>query len=874
MVEENNYQEELVEVAMQKIQESARSNGLTYREAHDGEIRFMRRLGASEEQIMPLYKEALRILEEKGSNNDHEDKAWPVLRKNLQKQINKEAAETIDRESEDVINLLTDPSKGRLKRKGLVVGYVQSGKTANFSAVITKAVDEGYRLVIVMTGIHEALRSQTQTRLKNDVVSAVSSTKKNVVSLTYVESDLYSDDASNLEASLRAEDSVVYAVVKKNHKCLEHLLNQIKDVNQKDLLKCAPVLIIDDESDQATPNTAGKTADYAKINGDIRQSWDQVQQGSYVAYTATPFANVFMDPNDEKRYPEFVKSGDADKPEGEIIERYPGLYPSDFIYALGCPKGYIGASHFFGADRENADGMTVDAVREIAEDEVENLRPPTKKEKQAGEKYKPKMVSSLKDAVCWFMIATALRRNRTQEKQHSSMLVHLSQLTESHSEVEKVIKKFISKLQQSCKKGKIKKQKINKRMQRLYEDEVKRMQDIHPEGVYPDWHALLPNVVQVICETKCIVRNSSSNDELDYNDNSYTPYVVIGGNALSRGLTLEGLISSYFIRGGKTYDALLQMGRWFGFRSGYEDLVRLWTTKEIEQFYRYLVKIEDDTRKKIREIEDPSKIAVEIRADSKKLKVTSRNKMRNARFVDNNYSGKSYQVTEFEERNNKILNNNIQALESLINSVGRTHEALRVEDNGSYLFEAVPVTTILTYLKDFEVRSSNHEVGPDRLLEWIDKNVATSWNLVIYSDTRKTKPRRNFAGLEIRMADRSAVKSSSTEGLVDIKSLANPDTYRLDLRILAYHGKLKISETDLKNKSGSKFRSQNGNFPLLAVYVINPKSKATKHNRRDLNASAPVVLHAIMLPEIVADTKKSVSVHHLMRGKVEPEEEE
>lgn len=880
-MEESNYQKEMVESARQRIQNFAKSNGLSYQEAHDREIRHLQALNAQEDRVTYVYAEALRSLEREGFCSESAGGAWPVFRTTLKDRIGNEATETIDRESEEILKHLADSREEGLKRKGLVVGYVQSGKTANYSAVIARAVDEGYRLVIVMTGILEELRSQTQSRLQEDVVRAINKIKKNILSLTYVDSDLLSDDPNNLISNLRAENGVVYAVVKKNYKCLDNLLSQLNVASQEGLLEGVPVLIIDDESDQATPNTADKEEEYSRINGCMRQIWNYVRQGSYVAYTATPFANVLMHPHEEECSSKSIDSENLGERGGKKLERYPGLYPSDFIYVLGCPKGYIGASHFFGATGENADGMSVDAVREITEEEVRKLRPPTKKEERAGEKYKPEMVSSLEDAVCWFVIATALRRYRTRKEQHSSMLVHLSQLTESHFEVGKVIKEYLSNLQHSCNKGKIKKN-IGNRMQYLYEYEVNRMRNVYRgEDYYPQWSVLMPVVAQVICETECIVRNSKSGENLDYGNNQRTT-IVIGGNALSRGLTLEGLISSYFIRGGKTYDALLQMGRWFGFRPGYEDLVRLWTTKEIEQCYRYLVEVEDDTRKKMREIEDPSKIAVEIRADSKKLNVTSQNKMRNARLVNNNYSGKVYQVTVFEERNENILNNNIKALESLIKSIGGAQKAIRENNKGSYLFEGVSVDNIVEYLKNYEVHSLNPGIDSDRLsrldsnrlVEWITDNVRQNWNVVIYSNTKENKLPEFIAGCEIRMADRSALRASSTEGVVNIKGLVNPDTYRSDLRILACHEKIEISENELKNKSGSKFRSQNGNFPLLAVYVINPKSKATKHNRRDLNASAPVVLHAIMLPEIVADTKKNVSVHHLMRGKVEPEEEE
>ena len=879
MVEENNCQEELVETAKQAIQEVAKINGLSYQEACNRKMNELRMFSAPEEQFKPVYKEALRILEEKSSNNDLEGKAWPILRKKLQKQIkNKEAVETIDRESGEILNLLVNLNEKGVKRKGLVVGYVQSGKTANFSAVITKAVDEGYRLVIVMTGILESLRSQTQARLQNGVANAIIKSKKSVISLTSVKSDISSDDASNLEANLYA-GGVAYAVVKKNHNCLKYLLEQLRIVNQKGLLEGVPVLIIDDESDQATPNTANKTEDYSTINGDMRQIWDQVQQGSYVAYTATPFANVFMNPKDEERYTEYFDSEESDNL--ETIERYPGLYPSNFAYALGRPKGYIGASHIFGNTllvAQDEGGMFVgeveiDAVRGIKEGEAEILRHPTRKD---GGDYMPEMVPSLEAAVQWFMIATALRRRRTQKQQHSSMLIHLSHLKETHFEVEKVINDYISKLKESYGNP-----ENNDAMQSLYEREVARMQAIHPEKFYPEWDELKLDVSQVIRKTKCIVENSASDEQLKYEGKEPVTCIVIGGNALSRGLTLEGLICSYYLRKSKTYDALLQMGRWFGFRPGYEDLIRLWTTEDIQEDYRYLADIEDELREEIREIDDPSEVAVKIRADRQELNVTSRNKMLNAAPVNINHSGKSYQVTRFQEQNDKLLKHNIQVLESLIKSIGSTQEALRGKNNGSYLFEGVPVGTIIDYITDYQVHPTNPGIDADRLVKWIAENVTQNWNVVIYSDTDENRPKRDFAGYEIRMADRTAVKSKSTEGIVDIKSLANPKTYVLDLRILAHHGKIKISEADFKNAENNNndnerklLRSSNGDFPLLFIYVVNPESKANRPNRRDLKASAPVVLHTIVLPEIVSSDKEGFSVGHLIKNSVKPSEKD
>ena len=797
-------------------------------------------------------------------------KVWPVMKDNLLEWLSPEAIQTIDRESGEIRDLIVGSGEGKPKRKGLVVGYVQSGKTTNYSAVIAKAIDQGYRFIIVLAGMHNILREQTQKRLEDYIGTAYREMNQHIQLLTHREADIKD------EVSWYPETTSL-AVVKKQSERLQALLDLMEKAKSEGELDDVKVLMIDDESDQATPNTAEQCEEYSTINKLIRQIWDQVQQGSYVAYTATPFANVLMHPNEEERSSDSAELDNLGELSNKRIERYPGLYPSDFVYALDCPKGYIGVPHFFGSgqERDAVDEVAIDAVRYVEEEEAKILRALAQKEEQTGKKYDWE-VPGLQDAVHWFMIATALRRLRVNGKQHSSMMIHLSHKMDNHFEARQFIEEYVSSLKQDY--GKPEKDKA---MRDLYEREVNRMQGINPNKVYPTWDNLKIDVADVINDTKCIVKNSAmknQNEELVYKEDEPATYIVIGGNALSRGLTLEGLVSSYYIRESKNYDSLLQMGRWFGFRPGYEDLIRLWTTVDIQEDYCKLAEVEDQLRDEIRKVEEPSRTAIKVLACWDELNVTSRNKMLNAAPVNINYSGHSYQVTRFEEQNDELLKHNIRALESLIESIRSTHKELRIGNSGSYLFEGVPVKNILDYLKDYKAYSLNGKVGSSELTEWIDENTTDNWNLVIYSDTAdENKPKRDFAGYEIRMADRTAVKSKSVEGIVDIKSLANPETYVLDLRILAHHGKIEISETDFKKEKinddeRKTLRSSNGNFPLLFIYVVNPDSKANRPNRRDLKASAPVVLHTIVLPEIVSSDKEGFSVGHLIKNRVEPSE--
>lgn len=818
----------------------------------------------TEEMVVPSYEEALRSIqkrqatEAKGMKESWYDTTkpdtpiWSILHEELKAKIGKEGASTIHRESNKVVGFLADPNAKDLKRKGLVVGYVQSGKTANFSAVIAKAVDEGYRFVIVLAGMYNNLRRQTQERLDNDVLSACDE-YKGVRPLTDVTGDI---SWKPIQWGFKGKDIVFFAVVKKNSRRLENLLHKLEVANKEGLLDNVPVLIIDDESDQATPNTAKEDEEYSSINRLLRQIWDQVSTGSYVAYTATPFANVLMNPDDEERYTEHVKSSNSDNPEGEDIERYPGLYPSDFIYALEQPKGYVGASRIFGTPfwaSENADGtlddgLDIDAVRPISEDDAKVLRPPTAKEAKEGAVYAPKMVSSLEDAVLWFMIATALRRRRAQKKQHSSMLIHFSQRVEAHFEAYEIIKNYISELQENYGKP-----NIDDAMQSLYEREVVRMQAVRPEAIYPEWDELKPAVYETICETKCIVENGSSEERLEYIADSPATYVVVGGNTLARGLTLEGLISSYYIRTSKTYDTLLQMGRWFGFRPMYEDLIRLWTTGGIQSYYRHLAGVEEEIREEIRRKgNSPKTVGVKIRTHPGVLQVTAPNKMRHAKVLNVDFTGKLHQLTRFDEKNAEVLNRNIQVFESLVNTISGSQEALRGKNNGSYLFTEVPVEIVLTYLKDFEIHPSHNKTVMGKMVEWIGKYVDQDWNVIIYSGTRKNMIQRNFAGLDIRMANRSA-EINSEPWVTDLGALTVAGSEVVDLKILADAGILKDPDKfkNVKEKEWPALRYLNGNTPLLVIYVVNPQSPSEgKAARRDLDATAPVVLHAVLLPQV------------------------
>lgn len=782
---------------------------------------------------------------------------WRALHERQSASVGVDNALTIHNESGKVVGLLANPKVKGIKKKGLVVGYVQSGKTANYSAVIAKAVDEGYRVIIVLAGMYNNLRQQTQVRLTRDVIEPIQKEGKSLHRLTGSTGDISPQVAGNLVDSLRTKNGVVIGVIKKNKNRLEYLYKQLENVRVEGLLENAPVLIIDDESDQATPNTAKLEEKISGINDLLRKIWDTVSHGTYVAYTATPFANILMNPNDGEE-----------------------LYPSDFIYALERPASYLGAERMFGIPQnffENEsgnteDGVDVDVRRFISEEDAEILTPPTTNERKNGVEYNPHMVSSLEDAIYWFCIATGLRRMRQLDKKiHSSMLVHLTHLADMHFATGEIIKEFVVRLKKSHNLD-----DVNETMRSLYEREIASMRTFFPGKVYPTWESLKPHVHSAIDKTEVIIDNSKSELRLDYPDNDPKTYIVIGGNTLARGLTLEGLISSYFIRKSKTYDTLLQMGRWFGYRLGYEDLVRLWTTADIVNYYRFLAGIEEEIRLAIRSADmKPSQVGLMIRRHPDTLKITARNKMYHAQQVEVDYTGKFHQLTRFEEKNTRQLQHNLDVLNRLISVLQEDQPQESGTTCGGYLYQNVPTSVVLDYLDNFHYHESHSEFSQKSMNEWIRKYVDQDWNIVLQS-SRSVQHTYNIQGLKIGMPSRSAyVDYTSKSGVADIGALASGDDPILDYKILAGASTGSdggnsllakyVHEARMNRAKQLMLRVAQGNMPLLILYVVNPNSEPDKKwkgtTRRKLRAPLPVVLHAVVLPQGAgSDAKNYVSV--------------
>lgn len=650
-----------------------------------------------------------------------DDLFWPALEQHLGAKASwrGEPLESLDRASTKVVSYMAPPWARSIRTRGLVLGYVQSGKTSNFTAVMAKAADAGYRLVVVLSGVHNNLRRQTQLRLDEQVVDL---NPLSWVPLTTEQADFGRPVRA---LPLLAQPGLrLLAVVKKNAKRLNNLVTWLDDAGKAGILERCPILVIDDEADQASLNTKKEEDERAAINALILRLLD-LPKVAYVGYTATPFGNLFVD---------------ASVPED--------LYPRDFIVDLPRPGNYFGPERLFGRQRFTPDELELtghDMIRIVPDDEAASLRPPRKKADR--DTFEPSVTNSLDDALRWFLLATAARTVRTGSQQHSTMLIHSSQYVATHALLWKPVCDVLLDIRTLLAADDA---ALVTELRAQWDDETTRVpaDELDAQPVeFDDVLAALPATLDALGDlttpegSGVVVDNSFSVRRLVYDEDDPRPVVVIGGNTLSRGLTLEGLVVSHFIRTATTYDTLLQMGRWFGFRPGYEDLPRMWMTADLELMFRFLAGVEHEIRLDIARYEveglTPLQMAVRVRTHPK-IAITSALKMRKAVNQKMSFSGQRPQTILFHHRDPEWLACNLDAGRRLIGAA--TEHGARVEQRGpNTLLEGVPVADVLAFLQPdgYKFHELNAELQSDPLRRYIEAqneyDELETWNVVVMS---------------------------------------------------------------------------------------------------------------------------------------------
>lgn len=608
---------------------------------------------------------------------------------------------SLESATESVVERLADPTREiPYQSRGLVVGYVQSGKTANFTGVIAKAIDGGYRLVIVLGGSINLLRAQTQRRIDKELVgreNLLRNVESEIDSDYATESDWLEgkflqhggrpselgafdiirlttkeDDYRALEAGIDAleidkkdrnaplyDPSNLHAsnarlmVVKKNSDVLRKLVSDLKRVNQ-DVLQQLPALIIDDESDEASVNTTDLKRPNTKrsaINSRISELLHLLPRAQYVGYTATPFANVFVDPGDT-----------AD------------IFPRDFIIALDRPHGYMGAHDFhdfdLGPDEERTWSNSHEKchVRDIC-----NLD-----EEGEGDD------DELREAIDMFVLTAAMKLYREDRGglghgyyRHHTMLVHESRFNVDHRAMHARIRRLWLTSQYLGEQGR-------SRLKKLFEEDVKpvsaeRADGFAVPGSFDDLAQYVGAAWQNIGADDRPVIVINGDKENEYRDADFDGTriwkILIGGQKLSRGFTVEGLTVSYYRRRASNASTLMQMGRWFGFRKGYRDLVRLYIGRteegkgqEIDLYkaFEAICQDEDDFRRQLKKYSQtldrkpqvtPAQLPPLVFQRLPWLRPTARNKMYNTRLVREGTPGRLEDPTAYPASAGKLRHN-------------------------------------------------------------------------------------------------------------------------------------------------------------------------------------------------------------------------
>ena len=553
----------------------------------------------------------------------------------------------------DIMNCLYNPKEefeGKRLKRGLIIGDVQSGKTATYSGLICKAADAGYKVVILLAGITESLRQQTQERIDEGIVGYTirkinkqiyegkvgvgrDNKQRRASSFTTCVKD-FVKGSTLISTSLSEHNSLVLFVVKKNVSVLTKLHDWLKNQNMDVLTNSInhPMLLIDDEADNASVNTKRDNNDPTKTNAIIRKICNLFQTANYVGFTATPFANVFIDPDSV----DSMKNAD--------------LFPEHFIYTLPTPSSYIGADKIFYEDKEFYRNLRFItdieepdyASEEYKEDSKENID-----ELNSGtfyyrhrKEWNGILPDSLKEAIYCYYLANVVRDLRGHGSKPRSMLINMSRFVKVQNviknHVEEIQENFINTLKYNFDEDGSKNINLSlyKELERLWNKHFDNITDVCFVDVMKKKNLLgaIYDMEAGVIKMQIVVVNGSSANKLDYKANPSLRVIAIGGLALSRGLTLEGLLVSYFYRNTATFDVLMQMGRWFGYRPGYADLFQIWTTQTSATWYKEIAtatsELKADIKKMFEQHLTPKDFGIKVRDLCDELQITANNKMR------------------------------------------------------------------------------------------------------------------------------------------------------------------------------------------------------------------------------------------------------
>ena len=692
-----------------------------------------------------------------------------ALRKNHDDITAANIIKSTDIATDSIISSMESPDRPLFSSKGLVIGHVQSGKTANFTALIAKAVDCGYRMIVVLAGLHDVLRTQTQIRLDKELTGIndrglpdnefveIPPDLRRWERLTNASLEVpgeFTRQGRDPFKAISLRTTPILVVIKKNVRVMAKLNQWISDTSNHVERSLMPLLVIDDEADQASINTraADPNTDPTRTNEEIRSLLTLFARNSYIAYTATPFANFFIDK------------------EALSKDLYADLYPRNFIYSLPEPKGYHGSARIFNSE------SSIYHVKFVLDSEL--ILP-------SEDSPETEVVESLEEAILSFFLGCSVRTCRGDGKQSMSMLIHISHRIKDQNQIYMAVRDYLKGMAFKMKSERSK-MEVQDRFKNVWEDFKQSSMEI-AKGLELDYNNLDFNQVwthldELLKKVSVLELNSSSDDILDYNANPDLKVIAIGGNTLSRGLTLEGLMCSYFTRNAGGYDTLLQMGRWFGFRKNYEDLTRVFTTPSHWDYFSHLAIVEEEVRNSISRYEEegvtPENLPVLVRGHLN-LNVTSRNKLGSAQIQQSGFNGSVTQTTRFPLDKPDKLKSNLDLAGQFISILSTLKDPAIIQNN--YVWKDINwKIPIHDFLREYYEEGSGLNLDDclAYIMSRIEEGELVRWSIGVISN-KLSEDSIDWSGLKVSPVHRSRL--IAPPGIYNLGVVDDKGHRRLDL---------------------------------------------------------------------------------------------
>jgi len=792
---------------------------------------------------------------------------WEQYKESLGDMMGLASVINIEKSCQWIMNHLKNNTVDFDAVKGLVTGSVQSGKTANMAGLVSMAADREWNFFIVLSGTIDNLRKQTRDRFKRDLCDS-EGIRWQVLDFTGEEKKLRPETLKLNPLGKGTFANRYLTVCLKNKRRLENLIDWLYE--DKKITQKLRIVVIDDEADQASINTEEITLEEEQercainqlivnlVNG--RKSDGSVPEAkfqamNYLAYTATPYANV--------------------------LNEAPGvsLYPKDFICTLPESSEYFGAKVIFGNDEQGCPGLGI--VRNISAADEKEL-------KKLHKGMTSSLPPSLKEALAWFLCASAVIRLRPHRKKKSiSMLLHTTSVQQQHFNVYEAIRGWLTRHNE-----------VLEQCESIYEEEktrvtVQDLREANPNYGFiddvsdesPDFAVIEHEISMMLNEIQNIlldddrqlrygegihlcVDNCRANKEAEEGTALRIVYpsdeqlatmdrdpvfIVIGGNTLSRGLTIEGLVSSYFSRNSNQADTLMQMARWFGYRKGFELLQRIWMTSTVLKKFEALSKIDMDMKEEIERFMErgisPAQFGLRIRniPEIKNFRITSKKKSQQAEYDDFDFSGDSYETTDFE--NGKMLKDNIEITEEFLKSVSRDASFVRSTRSKAYVRRGIDFERIK---KDFLTKyiiseySTSLRVNLPIFCQWMEKmneeGKYKKWNLAVMDGESQEEAWNPIESVTVGHIERT--RKRDVEHL-DIGSLRSGRDVLADIQeeILTDRQKEVLNEALKSGKELVSKRAKLGleDTPLLLIYSIKRNGGTETKRRMRMDADYNII---------------------------------